>query len=75
MKRSAIYLVAGLLLLLLGVTVFHVWQKEEGAPRSVGSKNQASELGTASLPSDPPKDLEKEEAKVVLHGPDPALKA
>ena len=75
MKRSAIYLVAGLLLLLLGVTVFHFWHKEEGAPRSVGSKNQAPEHGTASLPKDSLKDIEKEEGKTVLHVPDPVLKA
>lgn len=75
MKRSAIYFGAGLLLLLLGLAVFHVWQKEEGAPRSVGSKNQAPEHGTASLLKDPPKDLGKEEDKMVLHAPDPVLKA
>ena len=75
MRRSAIYFGAGLLLLLLGVTVFHVWHKEEGAPRSVGSKNQAPEHGTASLPKDSPKDIEQEEGKTVLHAPDPLLKA
>ena len=75
MKRSAIYLGAGGLLLLLGLAVFHVWQKQEGAPQSVDEKNQASELGTASLLKDPPQDLGKEEDKVVLHAPDPVLKA
>ena len=75
MRKSAIYLGAGGLLLLLGLAVFHVWQKQEGAPQSVDEKNQASELGTASLRKDPPKDLGKEEDKIVLHAPDPVLKA
>ena len=75
MRRSAIYLGAGLLLLLLVWVVLHESQKQEGARRSVDAKNQTSNHGTASLPSDPPKDLEKEEGKTVLHTPDPALKA
>ena len=75
MRRSAIYLGAGLLLLLLVWVVFHQSQKQEGTYRSVDAKNQTSNHGTASLPSDPPKDLEKEEDKIVLHAPDPALKA
>jgi hypothetical protein len=54
--------------------VFHQSQKQEGTGRSVDAKNQASEHGTASLPKDSLKDLEKEEAKVVLHSPDPLLK-
>jgi hypothetical protein len=75
MRRSAIYLGAGLLLLLLVWVVFNQSQKQEGAHRSVDAKNQTSNHGTGSLPNDPPKDLEKEEAKVVLHAPDPVLKA
>lgn len=75
MRRSAIYFGAGLLFLLLVWVVFNQSQKQEGAHRSVDAKNQASKLGSASLPSDPPKDLEKEEAKVVLHAPDPVLRA
>jgi hypothetical protein len=75
MRKSAIYLgVGGLLLLLLWV-VFHQSQKQAATPRSVDSKNQASNHGTASLPNDPPKDLGKEENKIVLHTPDPILKA
>jgi len=75
MRRGAIYFGAGLLLLLLGLAVFHVWQKEEEISRPVDRKNQASRHGTASLPKEPPKDLDKEEAKVVIHVPDPSLKA
>jgi hypothetical protein len=75
MRRSAIYLGAGLLLLLLVWVVFNQSQKQEGTVRSVDAKNQTPNHGTASLPSDPPKDLEKEEGKTVLHTPDPALKA
>ena len=75
MRRSAIYFGAGLLLLLLVWVVFNQSQKQEGTGRSVDAKNQTSNHGTASLPSDPPKDLEKEEGKTVLHTPDPALKA
>jgi len=75
MRKSAIYFgVGGLLLLLLWV-VFHQSQKQAATPRSVDSKNQASNHGTASLPNDPPKDLGKEENKIVLHAPDPVLKA
>ena len=75
MRRSAIYFGAGLLFLLMVLVVFNQSQKQEGTVRSVDAKNQTSNHGTASLPSDPPKDLEKEEAKVVLHAPDPVLKA
>jgi len=75
MRRSAIYFGAGLLFLLMVWVVFNQSQKQEGTARSVDAKNQTSNHGTASLPSDPPKDLEKEEAKVVLHAPDPVLKA
>jgi hypothetical protein len=75
MRKSAIYLGAGLLLLLLVWVVFNQSQKQEGTVRSVDAKNQTSNHGTASLPSDPLKDLEKEEGKTVLHTPDPALKA
>jgi len=75
MRRGAIYFgVGGLLLLLLWV-VFHQLPKEETTPRSVGSKNQALKDGTASLPKDSPKDIDKEEGKTVLHAPDPVLKA
>ena len=75
MRRSAIYFGAGLLFLLMVLVVFNQSQKQEGTARSVDAKNQTSNHGTVSLPSDPPKDLEKEEAKVVLHAPDPVLKA
>ena len=75
MRRSAIYLGAGLLLLLLVWVVLHESQEQEGTVRSVDAKNQTSNHGTASLPSDPPKDLEKEEGKTVLHTPDPVLRA
>jgi len=75
MKRGAIYFGSGLLLLLLGLAVFHLWQKEKGTPQSVNPKNQALKDGTASLPNDPPKDLGKEEDNIVLHAPDPVLKA
>ena len=75
MRRSAIYFGAGLLFLLMVWVVFNQSQKQEGTARSVDAKNQTSNHGTVSLPSDPPKDLEKEEAKVVLHAPDPVLKA
>lgn len=75
MRRSAIYFGAGLLFLLMVWVVFNQSQKQEGTARSVDAKNQTSNHGTASLPSDPPKDLEKEEGKTVLHTPDPVLKA
>lgn len=75
MRRSAIYLGAGLLFLLMVWVVFHQSQKQEGTGRSLDAKNQTSNHGTASLPKDPPKDLGKEEDKIVLHAPDPALKA
>jgi hypothetical protein len=75
MKRGAIYLGVGGLLFLLLWLVFHQSQKQEATPRSVGLKNQAPKHGPASLPNDPPKDLSKEEDKIVLHAPDPALKA
>jgi len=75
MKRRAIYLGAGgLLLLLLGV-VFHQLPKEETTPRSIVSKNQALKDGTALPSKDSTKDLGKEEDKIVLHAPDPVLNA
>jgi hypothetical protein len=75
MRKSAIYLGAGVLLLLLVWVAFHQLEKQEGTARSVDAKNQASKNGSALLPSDPPKDMGKEEAKIVLHAPDPVLKA
>ena len=75
MRRSAMYFGAGLLFLLMVLVVFNQSQKQEGTGRSVDAKNQTSNHGTASLPKDPPKDLGKEEDKIVLHAPDPALKA
>jgi hypothetical protein len=75
MKRSAIYLGVGGLLFLLLWLVFHQSQKQEATPRSVGSKNQALKDGTASHLGDTTKDLGKEEDKIVLHAPDPVLKA
>ena len=75
MRRSAIYLGAGLLLLLLVWVVFNQSQKQEGTVRSVDAKNETSNHGTPSLSKDSLKDLEKEEAKVALHAPDPVLKA
>ena len=75
MRRSAMYFGAGLLFLLMVLVVFNQSQKQEGTGRSLDAKNQTSNHGSASLPSDPPKDLEKEEGKTVLHTPDPALKA
>jgi len=75
MRRGAIYFGAGLLLFLLGWVVLHESQKEEGTGRPVNAKNQTSNHGTASLPKDSSKDLGKEEDKIVLHAPDPALKA
>lgn len=69
------YFGAGLLFLLMVWVVFNQSQKQEGTARSVDAKNQTSNHGTASLPSDPPNDLEKKEGKTVLHTPDPALKA
>jgi hypothetical protein len=75
MRRSAIYFGLGGLLLLLLWVVFHQLPKEETTPRSIGSKNQALKDGTASLPKDSPKDIDKEEGKTVLHAPDPVLKA
>jgi len=75
MKRSAIYLGAGLLLLLLVWVVFRQSQKQETVLQSKDPKNQTSGHGSASLPKDSSKDLGKEEDKIVLHAPDPALKA
>jgi hypothetical protein len=75
MRRSAIYFGAGLLFLLMVLVVFNQSQKQEGTVRSVDAKNQISNHGTPSLSKDSLKDLEKEEAKVDLHAPDPVLKA
>ena len=75
MRKRAIYLAAGVLLLLLVWVAFHQLEKQEATTRSVDPKNQASKHGTALLPSDPPKDMGKEEDKKVLHAPDPVLKA
>jgi len=75
MRRGAIYFGAGLLLLLLVWVVFRQSQKQEATPRSEDAKNQALNHGTASLSNDPEKDLGKEEGKIVLHAPDPVLKA
>ena len=71
MRRSAIYLGAGLLLLLLVWVVLRQSQKQETVLQSKDPKNQTSNHGTASLPKDLLKDLDKEDAKVVLHAPDP----
>jgi hypothetical protein len=75
MKRSAIYLGAGLLLLLLVWVVFRQSQKQETVLQSKDPKNQTSGHGSASLPKGSSKDLGKEEDKIVLHAPDPVLKA
>ena len=75
MRRSGIYFGAGLLLLLLVWVVFRQSQKQEATTRPVDPKNQTSKHGTASLPKDSPRDFGKEEDKIVLHAPDPALKA
>jgi len=75
MRRSAIYLGAGLLLLLLVWVVFRQSQKQETVLQSKDPKNQTSGHGSASLPKGSSKDLGKEEDKIVLHAPDPALKA
>jgi hypothetical protein len=75
MRKSGIYFGAGLLLLLLVWVVFREAQKQETVLQSVDAKNQASNHGTASLPKDSPKDLGKEEDNIVLHAPDPVLKA
>ena len=69
------YFGAGLLFLLMVLVVFNQSQKQEATTRSVDPKNQTSKHGSALLPTDPPKDLGKEEDKIVLHAPDPALKA
>jgi len=74
-KKSAIYLGGGLLLLLLVWVVLRQSQKQETVLQSKDPKNQASKNGSALLPSDPPKDIGKEEDKIVLHVPDPVLKA
>jgi len=75
MRKSAICLGAGVLFLLLVWVAFRQSQKQEATNRSVDPKNQALKNGSALLPSDPPKDLGKEEDKIVLHALDPALKA
>jgi hypothetical protein len=75
MKRSTIYLGVGLLLLFLVWAAFRQSQKQEAASRTLDPKNQTSKPGAASLSNDPEKDLGKEEGKIVLHAPDPALKA
>jgi len=75
MRTSAIYFGAGLLLLLLVWVVLRQSQKQETVLQSKDPKNQTSNHGTASLPKDLLKDLDKEDAKVVLHAPDPVLKA
>ena len=75
MRKSAIYFGAGLLLVLLLWVVFHQSQKQETTPKSVDAKSQPAKHGTASLPKDSTKDLEKEEDEEALHSPDPILKA
>jgi hypothetical protein len=75
MKRSTIYLGVGLLLLFLVWAAFRQSQKQEAASRTLDPKNQTSKPGAVSLSNDPEKDLGKEEGKIVLHAPDPALKA
>jgi hypothetical protein len=75
MRKSAIYFGAGLVLLLLVWVVLHESEKQEGTVRPEDAKNQTSNHGTASLPKDPPKDLGREENNIVLHAPDPVLKA
>ena len=75
MKRSAIYFGSGLLLLFLLWVVFRQSQKQETVLQSEDAKNQTSGHGSASLPKDSSKDLGKEEDKIVLHSPDPVLKA
>jgi hypothetical protein len=75
MRKSGIYLGAGLLFLLMVWVVLRQSQKQETVLQSKDPKNQASKNGSALLPSDPPKDMGKEEDKIVLHAPDPALKA
>ncbi|NBT47912.1 MAG: hypothetical protein EBT07_08865 [Actinobacteria bacterium] len=74
MRRSAIYFGAGLLLFLLVWVVFRQSQKQEMVLQSKDPKSQTSKPGTASPPQDSPKDLSKEEDKIVLHAPNPALK-
>jgi len=75
MRKSAIYFGAGLVLLLLVWVVLHESEKQEGTVRPEDAKNQTSNHGTASLPKDPPKDLGREGNNIVLHAPDPVLKA
>ncbi len=75
MRRSAIYLGAGLLFLPLLWVVFHQSQKQEKPPKSVDAKSLTAKHGTASLPKDSTKDLGKEEDEVVLHSPGLNLKA
>ena len=75
MKRSAIYFGSGLLLLFLLWVVFREAQKQETVLQSEDAKNQTSGHGSASLPKEASKDLGKEEDKIVLHSPDPVLKA
>ena len=74
MRKCAIYLGAGGLLLLLLWIVFHQLQKEKTTPGSVGSKNQDWKDGTASHLGDTQKNLDKEEDKIVLHAADPIVK-
>jgi hypothetical protein len=75
MRRSAIYFGAGLLFILIVLVVFNQSQRQEGTARSVDAKNLTSKHGTPSLSKDSLQDLEKEEVKIVLHAPDPVLKA
>ena len=75
MKRSAIYFGSGLLLLFLLWVVFRQSQKQETVLQSEDAKNQTSGHGSALLPKEASKDLGKEEDKIVLHSPDPVLKA
>ena len=75
MRKSAIYFGAGLLLLLLLWVVFQQSKRQETTPKSVDAKSLTAKHGTASLPKDSTKDLGKEEDEVVLHSPDPILKA
>ena len=75
MRKSGIYLGAGLLFLLMVWVVLRQSQKQETVLQSKDPKNQTSNHGAASLPKDSLKDLEKEEDKIVLHAPDPVIKA
>jgi len=75
MRRSAIYFGSGCLLFLLVFAVFRHAQKQVAVLRLLDPKSQPSNRGGSFHPGDTSKNLKTDETNLVLHAPDPALKA